>query len=201
MRLNGSSRVRTIMTHYEIHQQLTNYVLGLLKPGQADEVAKHLAVCADCRRSVHGEREIGKLVRETLSITTRSDPARLRRLMPPVPQQSRQGKIAATWSGRLAPALVLLLVIMGGLLLNAPDSERPLSFFTAATATATSTNTPTATIAQETSNMDAHTPVFSQENVVEAPTYQVGSPGPTLTVPAPPQPPTPVAAINQMATN
>lgn len=189
------------MTHHEIHQQLPDYVLGLLTPGQADEVTEHLAACADCRDSVHGEREIGTLVRHTLGITTQSDPTRLRQLMPAIPQRSRQGKIATAWAGRLAPALVLLLLIVGGLLLNAPDSERPLSFFAAATATATSTNTPTATIAQEASSMDAQTPLLSQSSSGAMATYQAGSPGPTIAVPAPPQPPTPVAALNQMATN
>jgi hypothetical protein len=134
------------MTHKEIHQRIPDYVLDLLTPVQADEVAQHLAGCTACRRTVKNEREIGALVRTTLRATTHPDEARLRQLMPAIPQKSRQGRTATNWTTRLAPALVLLIVIVGSLLMTAPDSKRSMSIFFPATVTAPSTNTPTATL-------------------------------------------------------
>ena len=72
-------------THKEIHRQLPDYVLGLLAPRRAEEVADHLAGCAACRDAVLAEREIGRVVRSTLNTSTRPDAVRLRHLMPPVP--------------------------------------------------------------------------------------------------------------------
>jgi len=192
------------MTHKEIRQQLPDYVLGLLTPGQTDEVTEHLAGCAVCRRVVLGEREIGALVRGTLNVTTRPDAARMSQLMPPmppVPQQSRRGKIGKNWTGRLVPALVVLFVILGSLLMSAPESKRPMSLFNVATATATSTNTPTATIAQETGHNSVHTSAVSDRSSIGIPAHTAESLAVVLTAPAPPPSPTPVAANSQMAAN
>lgn len=192
------------MTHKEIHQQLPDYVLGLLTPGQTDEVAEHLAGCAACRRVVLGEREIGALVRGTLNVTTRPDAARMSQLMPPmppVPQQSGRGKIGKNWTGRLVPALVVLFVILGSLLMSAPESKRPMSLFNVATATATSTNTPTATIAQETGRNSVHTSAVSDRSSNGIPAQTAESVAAVLTAPAPLLSPTPVVANSQMAAN
>lgn len=190
-----------MMTHQEINQRLPDYVLGLLTPGQSDEVADHLAGCSECRQLVLSEREIGALVRSTLNVTTRPDTARLQRLMPPLPQQPRWGKISTNWANRLAPALVVLSIIVGSFLIAAPESKRPMSFFIGATATATSTNTPTATIAQETSSQSADAPAVLQRSANGIINSAAGSPAPVYGAPAPLQSPTPAAAGSQMAAN
>jgi anti-sigma factor RsiW len=189
------------MMHKDIHQQLPDYVLGLLSPGQTDEVTEHLVGCAACRRVVLGEREIGALVRGTLNVTTRPEAARMSQLMPPVPQQSGQGKIGKNWTGRLVPALVVLFVILGSLLISAPESKRPMSLFNIATATATSTNTPTATIAQETGHNGVHTSAVSDRSSIGIPAHAAESPAPVPAAPAPLLSPTPVVANSQMAAN
>lgn len=184
------------MTHQEIHERLPDYVLGLLTPLQTTEVTQHLAGCARCRQMVHGQREIGNLVRETINAATRPDPAQLRQLMPPVPQKRSRNGIAANWTTRLAPALVLLLVIVGSLLMTAPDSKRPMSIFFAATATATSTNTPTATAAQDLSQFSDPAPAIlaRSANKITAPAIKPAVQ--VLAAPAPLQSPTPIAVIS-----
>lgn len=190
-----------MMTHKEIHQQLPDYVLGMLTPGQAHEVTEHLAGCATCRQTVLGEREIGALVRDALKVTTRPDKARISQFMPHVVQRPRQKKIVTNWTNRLVPALVVLFVILGSLLMSAPESKRPMSLFIRATATATSTNTPTATIAQESGSKHIDKSVASDRSSTGMPTFAAGSPAPALAAPVPLLSPTPVVVNQQMATN
>lgn len=187
-------RVKRMMTHKEIHNQLPDYVLGLLTPGQAHEVTEHLAGCATCRQTVLGEREIGALVRDALKVTTRPDKARMSQFMPHVVRQSRQRKIVTNWTNRLVPALVVLFVILGSLLMRAPESKRPMSLFIRATATATSTNTPTATIAQESGSSHIDKSVVSDRSSTGMPTYAAGSPAVGVAAPVPLLSPTPVVA-------
>jgi anti-sigma factor RsiW len=189
------------MRHKEIHQQLPDYVLGLLTPGQAQEVTQHLADCTACRRMVQGEREVAVRVRDTLNAATRPDAARLSQLIPPVPQKRSRSGISANWTTRLAPALVLLFVIVGSLLMSALDSRRPMSFFFAATATATSTNTPTATVAQESSHDISGAPVISERFTAGLDASDTAPPVQVVTAPAPLHSPTPVAAARQTATH
>jgi anti-sigma factor RsiW len=188
------------MTHQEIHERLPDYVLGLLTAGQATEVTQHLAGCARCRQTVHDQREIGTLVRETINATTRPDPARLRQLMPPVPHKRNRKGIAVNWTTRLAPALVLLFVIVGSLLVTTPDSKRTMSIFFAATATATSTNTPTATVAQDLSQFNDNAPAILAGSASKISTPAVEPAAQVLAAPAPLQSPTPIAVINSTTT-
>lgn len=184
------------MTHQEIHEQLPDYVLGLLTPLQTTEVTQHLAGCARCRQMVHGQREIGKLVRRTIHASTRPDPAQLRQLMPPVPQKRSRNPIAANWTTRLAPALVLLLVIVGSLLMTVPESKRPMSIFFVATATATSTTTPTATVAQDLSQLNNPAPVIMAGSASKLTDPAIKPGVQVFAAPAPLQSPTPIAVIN-----
>ena len=189
------------MTHQEIHEQLSDYILGLLTPGQENEMAQHLAGCAACRQRAHDEREIGTIVRETLQAATRPDPMQLRQLMPPVPQKKRSGGIAANWTSRLAPALVLLVIIVSSLILTAQESKRSMSIFFASTATATSTNTPTATVTQDIrSNINETTPI-SEKVEGDLPLNEIKPHVQVVAAPVPLQSPTPVAAIGNTTTN
>lgn len=187
------------MTHKEIHQQLPDYVLGLLTPFETHEVTQHLADCTVCRRTVQNERKIGALVRTTLNATTRPDEARLRQLMPPIPQKNRQQRIGSNLAARLAPALVILFMIAGSLLITVPDSKRPLSIFFAATATATSTNTPTATAALESSQLTSRAQASNERITDEMPAPGITPSIQVVAAPAPLQSPTPNAVISRTA--
>jgi len=134
------------MTHQEIDRALQDYVLGLLPPARAAEVTAHLANCAACRETVRHERAIGELVHDTLAVQTRLDNAALQRRMPAIPAMRKSG--IGSLGTRFAPALVVLFLLAGVILLGEPEIEQPLSLFSAPTATATVTQTPTATIAQ-----------------------------------------------------
>lgn len=140
------------MIHEEVEQKLQDYVLGLLPPATTEEMAHHVATCSACRRAVQEERAVGELVRSTLSCTARIDESRLRSLKPPMPWLARRQGIAAGWTARLAPALMLLLLLAGTFVVLATDSERSMPLFIPATATTVSTHTPTATIAQQASS-------------------------------------------------
>jgi hypothetical protein len=189
------------MTHQEIHEQLSDYILGLLTPGQENEMAQHLAGCAACRQRAHDEREIGTIVRETLQAATRPDPMQLRQLMPPVPQKKRSGGIAANWKSRLAPALVLLVIIVSSLILTAPESKRSMSIFFASTATVTSTNTPTATVTQDIRGINNETTPISEKVEGDLPLNEIKPHVQVVAAPVPLQSPTPVAAIGNTTTN
>jgi anti-sigma factor RsiW len=183
-----------MMTHQDIEQRLTDYALGLLPAQQEEAVSEHLSTCADCREAVGIERGIGQMVRQTLHVTTRPDRARLRRLMPTIPQQTKRGTIPVGWMGRLAPALAALLLIIGGLLLWPSDEDQPAPLFIVATATAISTNTPTATIVQEPLESALHPAVMVDGQTTKV---VVESPEPRLPTAAP----TPVAAANSVSAN
>lgn len=189
------------MTHSEIYQQLPDYALGLLSPVQANEIAAHLEGCPACRAAVLNERHIGELVRATLSATTRPDPAHLHRLMPPVPQQTRRSVLGTYWTRRLAPALVVLALVLGSFFLSAPQTKRSMSLFDVATATATSTNTPTATIAQQNVSAGSQAPVNTGAKKMMTKDAVLESPAPLMAAPVPPQSPTPVAAVSEIAAN
>lgn len=183
------------MSHQEFEQRLSDYALGLLPSEQETAVAAHLTQCADCRETVYRDREMGMLVRKTLRAATRPNSARLQRLMPAIPQKRNPRRIPVTWTGRLAPALVAVLLIVGGLLLWMPDSEQPAPLFIVVTATATSTNTPTATIAQEAAENAMQAQDAAEKSLVKAAAVESPAPQPTAAAP------TPVAAVDHMATN
>jgi anti-sigma factor RsiW len=189
------------LTHEEIHEQLPDFVLDLLAPRQAEEIAEHLVECAACRNAVLREREIGALVRSTLNASTRPDAARLRQLMPPVPRQKRNSRDRATWTARLAPALVVVAFILGSFLMSAPESERPMPLFGGVTATATSTNTPTATIASHIGSAEIQTAADAEDSSLAVPISVIESPAPDLAGPVPHLSPTPVAASSEIAAN
>jgi anti-sigma factor RsiW len=188
------------MTHQDIREQLPDYVLGLLAPCQAEQIADHLAGCAACRDAVLGEREVGALVRSTLNATTRPDAVRLRQLMPPAPRHKLTNRGSGTWTIRMAPVLVVVAFILGSFLISAPDPERPMSLFGGVTATATSTNTPTATIARHSRDADEQTAAGAEDSSLAIPVSVIESPVPDAP-PAPLLSPTPIVASSQIAAN
>ncbi|MCB0005309.1 MAG: hypothetical protein KDE04_02620 [Anaerolineales bacterium] len=92
--------------------QLIDYVLKLLPPEQEQQIEQQAAADLTLRRQLTAEREIGQLVRATISQAAAPEPARLRQLMPAPPTQG----IWLTWQRPLAMAgafLLMLLVAFG----------------------------------------------------------------------------------------
>ena len=92
--------------------QLIDYVLKLLPPDQEQQVEQQAALNLTLRRQLAAEREIGQLVRSTISQATAPEPGRLRQLRPASPAPS----IWLTWQRPLAVAgafLLMLLVAFG----------------------------------------------------------------------------------------
>jgi anti-sigma factor RsiW len=139
---------------------LADYVLDLLPAAERRRVDDHVRHCADCRAALRRERAVGALVRETVQAAA---PVRLAHWQPARPAPRPQ----PSPFGRLAPALVTLLLGLGLLLGSGrlPMSQAgygPLSRVVHATAapteTATQTHTPTATLAAVLPSPDTPTP-------------------------------------------
>ena len=78
-----------MMNGEHIIDLVPDYVLELLPPAGRAQVETHAASCEHCRRALLAERQIGPLVRQTLTLATRPQPGRLAALMPRPPQPAR----------------------------------------------------------------------------------------------------------------
>jgi hypothetical protein len=148
------------------------------------------------------ERKIGQLVRSTVDVATKPDTAHMRRLMPAIPQQRRSGLILHGWQKQLAPVVLILLLTLGGFMLNRmlPAGSVPFLVATAHAATATSTHTPTATIAQSLpENQQANHMSNVKLSGVLNTAVPIPSPGSDRPAETPDPLPTPVAAVRQVA--
>jgi len=186
------------MTHDDIRRQIPDYVLGILSPGQLGTVERHVAHCTVCQNAMIRERNVGQLVRSTVNLATRPNNARIRSLMPAVPQKRRLVLRLDGWQKQLAPALIILLLILGGFTLNwmLPAGSVPSLVATAHAAPATSTYTPTATITQSQRENDGmnHLSNIQHSSVFNA-AVSFPSPGSDRPLQTPDPVPTPVAAI------
>lgn len=138
------------MKHDDILHQIPDYVLGIIPPKQRRSVERHAAHCIECQRAIGRERQLSHLVRSTVDVATEVNAVQVRNMMPSVPRQRRSGLILNGWQRQFAPAILILLLLFGGLTLNKllPAGSVPALIATAHAATATSTYTPTATVAQ-----------------------------------------------------
>ncbi len=190
------------MKHDDILHQIPDYVLGLLSPRQLSVVERHVAHCTVCQQSMARERKLGQLVRSTVAIATKPDSAQVQRLMPAIPQRRRSGLILHGWQKQFAPVMLILLLILGGFMVNKmlPAGSAPSLVATAHAATATSTYTPTATIAQSLPENQQPDRLF---NVTQSGVINTVAPIPSLDPDRPvetPDPlPTPAASIRQAA--
>ena len=144
-----------MMNQEHVLPLLADYVLDLLPGNERRQVEQHAADCADCRQALHGERQIGGLVRATLHTATEPAYGRLTQLRPAVPQRATQPIRGPQRQRQLALAgllLVLLLGASGWRYGNARQSwQPPLPTHIAITATTTATTTvATTTIAATT---------------------------------------------------
>ncbi|MEM7115579.1 MAG: anti-sigma factor [Chloroflexota bacterium] len=175
-----------MLNQNHIHNQTSDYVLGLLSSTQRQQVESHAHHCPDCQEALQAEKQLAQTIRSTLHVATQPAPRRLRQLMPAIPQQ----KTAVPWLQRyqkqLAPVALLLFLLLGSLGWNATqqtDWRNPQPAFLALTATSTQAPTATATDLPE-----AIEPTSTA--VAEAPSDQPVTPAPN---------PTPIAALIQVS--
>ena len=191
-----------MMTHDDILRQIPDYVLGLLTPSQLSVVEQHVAHCTTCQQMLGRERKLSQLVRSTVNVATKPDTTHLRTLMPAIPKQRSAGLGLSGWQRQLAPAILIILLLLGGFMLNQmlPAGSVPNFVATAYAATATSTHTPTATVAQslpeklQINHISNSRDSKAQNAAVPIPSPSFGHP---LVTPDPL--PTPAAAIMQNA--
>lgn len=186
------------MTHDEILHQIPDYVLGLLSPNQLRAVELHVAHCPACHQMLVRERKVGQLVRSTVNVATKPDATHLQTLMPAIPRQRAAGLGVRGWQKQLAPALLIILLLFGGFMLNQmlPAGSVPSFVATAHASTATSTHTPTATVAQ--SLPENHLSGSRHSETLNS-AVPIPSPGSDYPLETPDPLPTPVAAIRQDA--
>ncbi|NCF66817.1 MAG: hypothetical protein GWP61_12645 [Chloroflexi bacterium] len=190
-----------MMTHDEVSRRIPDYVLGLLSHKQLRAVEHHVAQCVDCQQTLRRERKLSQLVRVTIDTATKPEAIRLRHLMPVVTRRQSVNWFPQRWQKQLAPILLLILLTLGGLLLQRtlPEGSVPAFVATAHAATATTTNTPTATVAQSIPAKHAGYEQYEQhdfeERAVVGPAIPVPSPESAQALATPGPLPTPVAAL------
>jgi anti-sigma factor RsiW len=173
-----------------IHSQISDYVLGLLPWNEQQQVDQHTQGCADCRRALRQEQELGRLVHTTLAAAAQP-PVNLRQFMPPVPQKSAPFQIfgvSLNWQQQLAPLMLVFFLLLGsvGFFLSEQRSLWRTTTPTALAVTATTTNSPTAAITET-----------RLEETQQLVTTAVPHPNNQPTIIATPAPnPTPIAALN-----
>jgi hypothetical protein len=179
-----------MMTQQHVHQQIPDYVLGLLPWQKQQQVEQHTLVCPDCRLVLQREQELGQLVHNTLAAAAQP-PANLRRFMPAVPQKSRPEPsfgFSFNWQRQLIPLTLVLFLLVGSLGFYLREQRglwhNPTP--TALAITATLTDSPTATITET----RAEQALNLRATAVPANTSQ-----PEITATPAPNP-TPIAALN-----
>lgn len=120
------------MNGFHVQDKVSNYVLDLLPAEEQRAAALHIARCEACRLAVQQEREIGRLVQQTLNKGTMPDYGRLQQLMPSVP--SRRASVLSLLNPyrQWAVACLLLVVMMGAVLFGGEGVFGRLSQPTAA---------------------------------------------------------------------
>lgn len=174
----------TPQQHYP-SRLLSDYVLQLLSPIEAQEVERHLVACEQCRAVVRQEREVAREVRGALLRATEPSPGRLRQLRPtPVPPQRKF--LAAATLRPVAALAVLMLLFLGAMQINGPTENGALASPSQTSLAVTATMTPTATQAAQLQDREAATvaaeasmlrplPAFASTPVAAAGVTRAGS--------------------------
>lgn len=191
------------MEQEHVIDRLTEYVLGALPQDEQRRVTIHAAQCASCRAALQRERQLERLVQQTVQAATRPDQMRLATLRPTV-GKSRRSAFARPVYSQLAPITALLLLILGMLSMQIGNGryrydEAPA--FGPSRPSPTVTETPTATIVYASTLPPAPTaaPATARPYTPEPSTSpDAAAPDPTI---GGQPPPTPVALASTMGTN
>lgn len=178
-----------MMTQQHVHQQIPDYVLGLLPRQKQQQVEQHTLACPACRVALRHELELSQLVRTTLAAA--QSPANLRQFMPPIPQKSQPIRLfdfSLNWQRQLAPLTLVLFLLLGsaGIYLSQQHGLWQNPTPTALAITATLTDSPTATITETRSEQALNL------RSTAVPTNPIQ---PNITATPAPNP-TPIAALN-----
>lgn len=176
----------TAMNHEQILPQIPDYVLGLLPHSDRQQVESHARSCPRCRQALEQEQRLSQLVRTTLQLATEPAPRQLRPFMPPIPRRQTPALLHG-WHKQLAPVLLLLMLLLGGLGWNArPQTNWATTNPMLLVLTATTTNTPTATASAPT----LPTQLPTSTAVAASPNKQIATPAPN---------PTPLALLTYLS--
>jgi anti-sigma factor RsiW len=160
--------------HTPDSDRIRDYVLGLLPPSEAREMAGHVAGCDRCQDVVRRERAVGQLVRLTVERAARPDPARLRARRP-VPRRH-------LWSLQRAVALagVMLLILFGGWMLPGTPAgdtvwQQPVTVVSTPSLAPTHTQTHTPTVPVTATQVAEYEPIRTPLAPLSAPPPPEGS--------------------------
>ena len=131
----------------KVSQEISDYVLDLLSPADRKQVEENAARSQEYQARLQRERQVEQLVRTTLHEATTPNAARLRQLMPEIPQQKRPfAFFSSGWAQQMVAVAALAIFILGGFSVY-QSQQNPIydSTPTLTAATATFTNEPTAT--------------------------------------------------------
>lgn len=187
-----------MMTRQHVHQQIPDYVLGLLSRSEQQQVDQHTLACPDCRMALRREQEVGQLLHDALT-TAAQPPANLRQFMPAIPHKARTTNLwgfSLNWQQQLVPLTMILFLLLGSLGFYLSE-QRGLwlnSTPTALAITATLTDSPTATITETRPEQALNLRITPALSKVETAVPTNPSPPKITATPAPN--PTPIAALN-----
>ena len=187
-----------------VRNLVVDYALGVLPHRERQAVEQHTATCVDCRRALRREQQIGRMVRDTLSVAAQPAPGRLSQLMPAVPAPRTLSLFSQSWQKQLAAVGValILLVSSAGLYSSNQHWRHVAPSFIAGTATMT--GEPTATLAHveatgTVEQIDTAVTGAAIPAVMETVTVATPAPEPSPAAPSPTttstKAPTPIAAI------
>jgi anti-sigma factor RsiW len=129
-----------------INEIAPDFILGLLPQEERKRVISHIVDCESCRLIITDERNLIEEVRNTLQRVSNHNPQRIRSLMPAIPKRSWP---AFNFSiiRPVAIGFMIILVAVGGFMINMDKSglSRIHETPTHSIATSSNTETPTST--------------------------------------------------------
>ena len=104
-----------MMTSHPLSNKRSDYVLGLLSDDEKNHFEHHLSGCPSCRAALEKDRQVGRLVKQTVHAQGHLSPARARSLMPQVPVQKTGFDLPLWRTGWVQPmtlvGIILALVV------------------------------------------------------------------------------------------
>jgi anti-sigma factor RsiW len=134
-----------------INEIAPDFVLGLLPQEERRKVISHIVDCESCRLTITNERNLMEEVRKTLQRVSNHNPQRIRSLMPAIHKRSWPA-FNLSIVRPVAVAFAIILVAVGGFMINMDKSglSRIHETPTHSIATSVNTETPTSTAAATT---------------------------------------------------